>query len=112
MEERTMQSGGRTCSSWLCVKGVRPTQHGVGPTGGSGKGRRETWNIRYMFVTLEVSQLETSASKFCKSLKIPLMSVMAETSQSAMGPYVAMAVVESTLKAWTAVSSSALLIKT
>ena len=34
------------------------------------------------------------------------MSVMAETSQSAMGPYVAMAAVEFASKAWTAVFSS------
>eukprot|EP00964_Phaeocystis_antarctica_P130258 scaffold94142_cov54-Phaeocystis_antarctica.AAC.4 len=40
-----------------------------------------------------------------------LMSVMAETFQSAMGPYVAMADVELALNAWTAVSSSALLVK-
>ena len=42
-------------------------------------------------MTLEVSQLETSALKYFKSLKSPLMSVMAETSQSAMGPYVTVA---------------------
>ena len=36
------------------------------------------------------------------------MSVMAETSQSVMGPYVAMATVEFASKAWTAVFSSAL----
>ena len=52
-----------------------------------------TWNIRYMLVTPEVSQLETSALKLFKPLKSPLMSVMAETSQSATGPYVAMAAV-------------------
>ena len=33
--------------------------------------------------------------------------MMAETSQSAMGPYVAMATVEFSSKAWTAVFSSA-----
>ena len=44
-----------------------------------------------MFVTLEVSQLEISALKFFSLMKRRLMSVMAETSQSAMGPYVAMA---------------------
>ena len=44
-----------------------------------------------MFVTPEVSHLETSALKFFKSLKSPLMSVMAETSQSAMGPHFAVA---------------------
>ena len=40
------------------------------------------------------------------------MSVMAETSHSAMGPYVAMAAVGLALKAWTAVTSSGLLVKT
>ena len=61
-----------------------------------------------MSVTLEVSQLETSASKFCMRKKSPLMSVIAETSHSAMGPYVAMAVVGLALYAWTAVSREAL----
>ena len=46
-----------------------------------------------MVVTLEVSQLEMSALKSFKSVKSPLMSVTAETSQSAMGPYVAVAAV-------------------
>ena len=40
-----------------------------------------------------VPQLEMSASKFFKFWKRGHMSVMAETSQSAMGPYVAMAAV-------------------
>ena len=39
------------------------------------------------------------------------MSVMAETSQSAMGPYVAMAAVGSVLYAWTAVFREALVLK-
>ena len=39
------------------------------------------------------------------------MSVMAETSQSAMGPYVAMAAVGSVLYAWTAVCREALVVK-
>ena len=51
------------------------------------------WNIWFMVVTPEVSQFETSALKFFKSLKSPLMSVIAETSQSVMRPYVAMAAV-------------------
>ena len=55
--------------------------------------------MRYMFVTLEVSQPEMSALKFFKSLKRELMSVMAETSQSAMGPYVTVAAVGLALKA-------------
>ena len=39
------------------------------------------------------------------------MSVMTETSQSAMGPYVAMAAVELVLYAWTAVCREALFMK-
>ena len=39
------------------------------------------------------------------------MSVMAETSQSAMGPYVAMAAAGSALYAWTAVCREALVVK-
>merc|ERR1719424_2500200 len=39
------------------------------------------------------------------------MSVMAETSQLAMGPYVAMAAVGSALYAWTAVCREALVVK-
>ena len=52
-----------------------------------------TQNMAYMFVTLDVSQLEMSALKFCKFLKRWLMSVTAETSQLAMGPYFAIATV-------------------
>ena len=63
-----------------------------------------------MVVTPEVSHLETSALKFFKSLKSSLMSVMAETSQSAMGPYVAMAVVGLALYASTAVFREALVV--
>ena len=39
------------------------------------------------------------------------MSVMAETSQLAIGPYVAMAAVGSALYAWTAVCREALVVK-
>ena len=39
------------------------------------------------------------------------MSVMAETSQLAMGPYVTMAAVGSALYAWTAVFREALVVK-
>ena len=70
-----------------------------------------TSNMRAMVVTLDVSQLEKSALKFCKLEKRSLMSVMAETSQSAMGPNVAMAAVGSVLYAWTAVSREALVVK-
>ena len=50
-----------------------------------------------MVVTLEVSQPEMSALKFVKPRKSSRMSVMVETSQLAMGPYVAMAAVGSAL---------------
>ena len=46
-----------------------------------------TWNMSLMVVTPEVSQLDTSALKFRKLWKRELMSVMADTHQSAMGPY-------------------------
>eukprot|EP00964_Phaeocystis_antarctica_P054285 scaffold31881_cov63-Phaeocystis_antarctica.AAC.2 len=71
-----------------------------------------------MVVTLDVSQLETSASKSCKPLKSQLMSETPETSQSATGPYVAMADAGSqwrhagsTLTAWTAVFRASLFVK-
>ena len=64
-----------------------------------------------MRVTPEVSQLEMSALKFFRSLKSPLMSVTAETSQLAMGPYVAVAAVGSALNASTAVFREALSVK-
>jgi len=40
------------------------------------------------------------------------MSVMAETSQSAMGPHVAVAAVGLAMNAWTAVCREALVVKT
>ena len=60
---------------------------------GDRTGVERTLNIWYMVVTPEVSQLEMSASIFFKPLKSPLMSVMAETSQSAMGPHFVVAAV-------------------
>ena len=63
-----------------------------------------------MVVTPEVSQLETSALKSFKSLKSPPMSVMAETSQSAKGPYVAVAAVGLALYACTAVFREAVVV--
>ena len=60
---------------------------------GDRTGVERTRNIWYMVVTLEVSQLDMSASKFFKLSKSPLMSVMAETSQSAIGPHFAVAAV-------------------
>ena len=52
--------------------------------------KKNIWN---MFVTLEVFQLEMFALKLLKLLKSPLMSVIFETSHSAMGPYIAAAAV-------------------
>ena len=71
-----------------------------------------TWNILYMVVTPEVFQLEISALKSFKSLKSPLISVTADTSQSAMRPYVVMAVCLLALYSWAAVLRSAMLVKT
>ena len=87
--------------------------HGEGQTQGwGGRARPErTWNMRRMVVTLEVSQLEMSALKLFKSRKSWSMSVMAETHQSAMGPYVAVAAVGSALNASTAVFREALSVK-
>ena len=70
----------------------------------------------FMFVTPEVSQLEMSPLKFFKlcggrTVKSLLMSVMAETHQSAIRPYVAVAVVGLSLYAWTAVCREALVVK-
>jgi len=56
-----------------------------------------------MVVTLDVFQLDMSALKLFKLWKRELMSVTAETSQSAMGPYSAVAVSTSALYAWAAV---------
>jgi len=64
-----------------------------------------------MAVTLEVSQPEMSALKFFKPLKRLPMSVIAETSQSAMGPSVAVAASGLALYSRTAVCSSALVVK-
>ena len=78
---------------------------------GGRTGVERTRNIWFMVVTPEVSQLETSASKFFMLEKIPLMSVIAETSQSAMGPHFVVASVGLLLNAWTAVFRVAVLMK-
>jgi len=85
--------------------------HGERP-GGHGRARAErTLNMKAMFVTPEVSQLEMSALISFKPEKRWLMSVMPETSQSAIGPYVAVAVVGFASNAWTAVCREALVVK-
>ena len=77
--------------------------------------RREgehTANMPSMVVTLDVSQLVMFGLKKLSRLeKRLLMEVMAETSHSAMGPYVALATTGFASKAWTAVFNSALLVK-
>ena len=68
--------------------------------------------MKFMSVTLAVSQPEMSALKFFKLKQRLLMSVMAETSQSAIGPHVAVAAVWLALNSWTAVCKEALVVKT
>ena len=70
-----------------------------------------TQNMPCMFVTLEVSQLEMSALKFPKFKKSQFMSVIIETSQPAMEPYVPVAVSGLVLYACTAVCREALVVK-
>ena len=65
-----------------------------------------------MSVTLEVSQLEMSALKLGKLEKTALMLEMAETSQSAMGPYLAMVAAGSTSNSWAALFSQNTIVKT
>merc|ERR1719424_2342665 len=67
-------------------------------------------NIFSMVVTPEVSQLEMSALKLPRSKKSSLMSVMPETFQLSMEPYVSSASPTLVLYKSTAVSSSALVI--
>ena len=67
--------------------------------------------MAYMAVTLEVSQLEMSASKLCKFWKSPLMSVTLETSQSAIWPYFPIAAGLSLLNSVTAAFSEVLVVK-
>ena len=67
--------------------------------------------MKYMVVTLEVSQLDMSALKFFEFWKREPMSVMAETHQSAMGPYVAMAKAAFESNSVTAVFREPLLVK-
>jgi len=67
-----------------------------------------TWNIACMFVTLDVSQLEMSSLKASKPSNRPPMSVIDETVQPEIGPYVLRAVARSSFHIWTAVSRAAL----
>ena len=58
--------------------------------------------MQLMLVTPEVFQPEMFALKDVRPVKTSDMSVMAETSQSAMGPYSAMAELASLLNSWAA----------
>jgi hypothetical protein len=78
----------------------------------AGARAERTPNMSCMDVTLDVSQLDMSALKLFKLWKSSLMSVMAETSQPAMGPYPAVAVATLALYAWAAVFRELLLVKT
>jgi len=77
----------------------------------AGARAERTSNIRSMVVTLDVSQFDMSALKLFKLWKSSLMSVTAETSQSAMGPYTSVAVATPALCAATAVLRELLLVK-
>ena len=85
----------------------RPDFQGVRVRARAGR----TTNMRNMFVTPEVSQLEMSALKFFNISKRNPMSVMAETHQSAIGPYFAMADAAFELNSPTAVLRTPLLPK-
>ena len=68
-----------------------------------GVARERTSNMSVMSVTLDVSHLDMSALNCDKPLKRLDMSVTAETSQLAMGPYVRVAAVASAVYSWAAV---------
>ena len=65
--------------------------------GGWESGAKRTRNMYSMSVTLDVSQLDTSASKRPMPEKSAFMLVTAETPQLEMGPYVAVAEAASAL---------------
>ena len=65
-------------------------------------------NIQYMLVTPDVSQLEMSSLNVCKPENRSPMSVIDETTQPEIGPYVLRAVAWSLTHIWTAVSREAL----
>ena len=78
------------------MSGLRPAQKRAGWVQVQAGARPErTLNISLMSVTPAVFHAEMFALNVVKSLKSWAILVMAETSQSAMGPYVAMAEVAS-----------------
>jgi hypothetical protein len=121
VEGRACDAGGRGVRAGRreglgCGGGTTSGMHGEdGPAQGLGATRaraERTANMAPMVVTLEVSQPEMSALKFVNLRKSWPMSVMAETSQSAMGPHVAVAAVGLALNSWTLVCREALVVKT
>ena len=70
-----------------------------------------TANMPCMVVTFDVSQLEMSTLNSSNLWQTFRMSVTPETSQSAMGPYVAAAAAESALYASTAILREAVVVK-
>ena len=85
-----MRSGRRAgVGRWRCKQHAGSTQLDIGGEARAGR----TLNIPDMVVTLEVSQLDTSSLNDAdKPLVVnnPLMSVIKETFQLEMGPYVLM----------------------
>jgi hypothetical protein len=127
VEGRSCDAGGERCEPGEaeglgCGGGTQEACTGIAQLKAWGPRARaeRTKNMLLMSVTLEVSQPELSAEfmpemsalKLVKSRKRELMSVMAETSQSAMGPHVAVAAVGLALNSWTAVCREALVVKT
>eukprot|EP00964_Phaeocystis_antarctica_P009993 scaffold5448_cov59-Phaeocystis_antarctica.AAC.5 len=64
-----------------------------------------------MSVTLDVFQLETSSSKVSKFMNSCRMSVIDETTQPEIGPYVLRAAARSLTHIWTAACREALVVK-
>ena len=104
-------------SGWLNADALCPAEKRAVSVCGPGKGGRvgatsnqageariqvgaearteHTLNMAFMVMTPEVFQPEMFALKYAMSMKSSDMSVMAETPQSAMGPYCAMAKIAS-----------------
>ena len=92
---RGRTEGGRVSTSWLAERGSRGAGWGEIEGGAS----ERTLNMPLISVTPEVFQAETSLLKSSLPEKSPLILVTPDTSQVSMGPNVAVALVESLLKA-------------
>ena len=93
------------------VGGGRGERSGHGGSWGQGARGGHTMNMAYMFVTLDVSQLETFSLKLFKPENSSLMSVIDETTQPEIGPCVLRAVARSLTHIWTAVFREAVVVK-